>query len=320
MRLRHAVLTVGSMAMVGLLLYTDPDEGLSTGMLMIGLGVCIVAVWFAHIARKAMFDYREADMQALFRKAAETPTGSGLALIALSIIIAALLMLFGSRVHAAPVDARTYIPPNANAMLPALAKEVAENWARHPAPETLAGLIEQESCVSLTSRRCWNPASSLKTSREEGAGLGQITRAFRADGSVRFDALADMRARHPALAEWSWGNVYQRADLQLRAVVLMNRENYQALARYIPNPRDTLAFADAAYNGGLGGVQADRRACGLKAGCDPKLWFGNVEQTCTKSRAPLYGARSACDINRDHVTNVMLVRSGKYRKLMRALT
>ena len=41
-------------------------------------------------------------------------------------------------------------------------------------------------------------------------------------------------------------------------------------------------------------------------------WFGHVEHTCMKSRAPLYGNRSACDINREHVNLVMRVRSAKY--------
>jgi hypothetical protein len=131
--------------------------------------------------------------------------------------------------------------------------------------------------------------------------------------------LADLRSRYPAaLGEMTWGNVYQRADLQLRAIVLMSRGNYQNLRRVIADPHAALAFSDAAYNGGMGGVQADRRACNLKRGCDPQRWFGNVELTCTKSRAALYGLRSACDINREHVRNVMLLRSPKYRALMGA--
>jgi len=35
-----------------------------------------------------------------------------------------------------------------------------------------------------------------------------------------------------------------------------------------------------------------------------------------KSRQPLYGGRNACDINREHVHNVFLVRVEKYRKAM----
>ena len=124
--------------------------------------------------------------------------------------------------------------------------------------------------------------------------------------------LAEMRDRHPALREWSWQNVYQRPDLQLRAVVLKVRGDFQALRIMVDDEWQRLAFADAAYNGGLGGVQRERRACGLRDGCDPEQWFGHVERICLKSRQPLYGGRSACDINRHHVVDVLLVRAPKY--------
>ena len=78
----------------------------------------------------------------------------------------------------------------------------------------LGALIEKESCISLEHRTCWSTAARLKTSREEGAGLGQITRAWDASGALRFDALAETVAMDPrALQELNWGNVYTRADL-----------------------------------------------------------------------------------------------------------
>jgi len=315
-RFRTSTIVGGSAAVLATLFFTDPDGGVSTGMLLLAMAVGIVAVGFAHFIRKALHDYPEADMRKLFRIAGDHPIGAGLALIALSIVFSALLGLFGRSVHAAEVS--TYIPAGAHAHLPALKGELRANWPDHPAPEVVAALVEHESCVSLKSARCWNPKSQLKTQREEGAGFGQITRAYKSDGTLRFDALAEMRTRHPvALAGFNWANVYARPDLQLRTLVLQSRDNFQSL-RVVADPRERLAMADAAYNGGLGGVQAERRACGLKAGCDPQRWFGNVEVVCLKSRRPLYGGRSACDINRHHVTDVLLVRSPKYRPLMAA--
>jgi hypothetical protein len=314
LRLRTPFIVGGSAAVLLALYFTDPDDGVSTGMLLLALLVGILAIAFAHLGRKALHDYPEAEMQRLFGTAGQDPIGAGLALIALAIVFSALLGVFGSAARAASVE--SYIPANAYAQLPALKAEIRAQWPDHPAPEVLAALVEHESCVSLQAASCWNPRSRLKTQREEGAGLGQITRAYRSNGAVRFDALAELRSRHPvALAALTWTNVYARPDLQLRALVLQSRDSFMAL-RVVSDPLERLTMADAAYNGGLGGVQAERRACGLKGGCDPQRWFGHVETTCLKSRRPLYAGRSACDINRHHVTDVMLVRSPKYRALI----
>ena len=284
--------------------WTDPDvNGLSTllGGLAIAQGVWAVAA--SHWARKALTDYPEADQRRLFAKAAEDPVGAGLALIALAIVFVGLLLVFSPRAHAdtLPAGFATYEP--------ILKAEQRAHWPDHPDPAALAALVEQESCASLKSPRCWNPAARLKSAREEGAGMGQITRAYRADGSLRFDALAGLRDQYGAeLSDLSWDTVYSRPDLQLRALVLMSRDS----ARPFRGSSGWLHFGDAGYNGGVAGVQKERRACKLSKGCDPGQWFANVELHCLKSRQPLYGGRSACDINREHVHNVFLVRRAKY--------
>lgn len=309
MRFRHLFLVGGSALVLAALYLTDPDKGITTGMLLLSLVAPILAVGFTHLARKALHDYPEADARRLFAKASEDPIGSGLALIALAIVTYGLLALFGGAARAQ--DVRTYIPAAAETYRLTLKAEQAQSWPDHPRAELLPALIEHESCISLKHSRCWNPQSRLKSAREEGAGFGQITRAWSTDGRLRFDALQEMKDRHPALREWSWSNVYQRPDLQLRAVVLKSRGDFLML-RAVADPHQRLAFADAAYNGGMGGVNKERRACGLKAGCDPQRWFGHVEHTCMKSRQPLYGGRSACDINRYHVHDVLNVRAPKY--------
>ena len=310
MRFRHIFLIGGSALVLAALYFTDPDRGITTGMLLLSLVAPILAVGFSHLARKALHDYPEADARRLFAKASQDPVGSGLALVALAIVTYGLLALFGGAARAQ--DVRTYIPPAADFYRVTLKAEQMQHWRDHPRPELLPSLIEHESCISLKHSRCWNPSSRLKSAREEGAGFGQITRAWSPTGDLRFDALQEMRDRHPALREWSWSNVYQRPDLQLRAVVLKSRDNFTTL-RMITDPVERLAFADAAYNGGMGGVNNERRACGIKSECDPQRWFGHVEHACLKSRQPLYGGRSACDINRHHVHDVTVVRAAKYR-------
>ena len=307
--MRHRSLFLfGGVLLATLVSYlTDPDSGLSTFLGGLALIQGVWAVAAAHWGRKALTDYPEADQRRLFAKAAEDPVGAGLALIALAIVFVGLLLVFAPRAHAdtLPAGFATYGP--------ILKAEQAKYWADHPDPAILAALVEQESCASLKSPRCWNPAARLKSAREEGAGMGQITRAYRADGSVRFDALADLRNQYGAeLSGLSWDTVYKRPDLQLRAVVLMSRD----AARPFRDSAGWLHFGDAGYNGGVAGVQKERRACKLSAGCDPSRWFANVELHCLKSRQPLYGGRSACDINREHVHNVFLVRRAKYVGVM----
>lgn len=309
LRFRYLFLFGGAALVLLALFATDPDKGITTGMLLLSLVTPMLALAVSHLGRKALHDYPEADARALFRKAGEHPIGAGLALVALSIVLYGILGLFGGAARAQ--DVRTYIPAAAVAHQATFSAEYRLHWPDHPMPALLPALAEHESCLSLRHSRCWSATSRLKSAREEGAGIGQITRAWHADGRLRFDALAEMRARHPSLRELSWSNVYQRPDLQLRALVLKSRDNFQALG-VVRDEFQRLAFADAAYNGGMGGVQKDRRACQIKAGCNPQVWFGHVENTCTKSRVALYGGRSACDINRHHVRDVVVVRSQKY--------
>lgn len=303
LRHRSMFLFGGAVAAAVASLYCDPDHGFATALGGVAILQGIWAVAASHWARKALMDYPAADMRKLFEQAGKESTGAGLALVAIAIMLAGLLMVFSPRAHAAD------LPTGFLKYGPVLKAEQMRLWPDHPAPALLASLVEQESCASLKSRRCWSPTAQLKTAREEGAGVGQITRAYRVDGTVRFDALADLREQYDVeLGELSWSTIYQRPDLQFRALVLMSRDS----ARQFRAAPAMLEFGDAGYNGGPAGVQRERRACSLASHCDPGQWFGNVERHCLKSRAALYGGRSACDINREHVRNVFQVRPAKY--------
>lgn len=308
-RPRHALIYGGTLAVLVALFVTDPDSrGITTGLLLLQIATGLVAVAFAHLARKGLHDYPEANMRLLFATAGRTPIGAGLALVALAIVLSSLLGLFGRSAHAG-------VPPQALPLLPIVAAEAARHWPDLPVRAYPAGLIEHESCITLKHSRCWQPTSRLRTQREEGAGLGQLTRTWRPDGSQRFDSLTELRDRHPALRELDWATVYQRPDLQIRALVLMSRGNWHGL-RGVTDPLERLAMTDLAYNAGPGRATNDRRACGLTPACDPQRWWGHVERTCTASRTPIYGNRSACDISRHHVSDVLKVRTPKYTAFM----
>jgi hypothetical protein len=292
---------------------TDPDGGLSTRMMLEGVITGIIVVTCAHLARKFAAPYIK--LEELVSLAKEGNTAAAIVAMGVLIFMSALLFVFSPRAHAQ--DVRTFVPAGAYTYAPVLKAEQLRLWQNHPAPSMLGSLVEQESCITLRHARCWNPAARLKTDREEGAGFGQVTRAYRADGAIRFDALDAARRLDPSLAEWSWSNVYQRPELQLRAIVVMNRDCFLRLSRVVSSPQAVLDFCDAAYNGGWNGMQQERRACGLKPGCDPHQWFGQVEHVCLKSKVRWKGyGKSACEINREHVQMVAVVRRPKYVSLM----
>lgn len=99
MRFRHIFIFGGSLLVLGALFYTDPDRGISTGMLLLSLVTPLLALAFSHLGRKALHDYPEADARSLFGMAGKEPTGAGLALIALAIVAYGLLGLFGIVAH-----------------------------------------------------------------------------------------------------------------------------------------------------------------------------------------------------------------------------
>lgn len=229
-------------------------------------------------------------------------------------ILALALLTMSSTAYSQ--DVNTYIPKNAVKYIPGLMEEKNRIFPDIPLPHYLAGLVEQESCISLKSKNCWSPTVELKTSREYGAGFFQTTKAYTSTGALRFDTLGDLRRKYPEeLKDLGWDNIKDRPDLQLRAGILLVRDNYNAL-KMIPNPYDRLAMADSAYNGGMGNLQKSRKVCGLAKDCDPNLWYGNVENYLVQSRAALYGKRSANDINKEHVEMTTKIRLWKYREYL----
>ncbi len=215
-------------------------------------------------------------------------------------------------------DPKTYIHPRAIPLLPVISSESKTYFPELKTVWYFPGLIEHESCISLKHSKCWNSRSELKTYRERGLGLGQLTAAWDKNGKLRFDNLATYRKLYPKeLGELSWDTYKDRPDLQIRTMIFMVRDDY----RKIQGARDEdqrLKMADSSYNGGRGSMENARKACRLTKGCDASVWDNNAEKYCTKSRLAMAGSggRSPCDLHIGHVRDVFDTRMPKFKKLM----
>ena len=171
-------------------------------------------------------------------------------------------------------------------------------WPGHPLPSAVPAQVQQETCGPPSE--CFNPKAELKTSREYGFGLGQLT------VTPAFNNFNAVKLQQPALKDWTWTERYEPRP-QLIALLTMDRANYTACTPLMGTAYDRLACAVASYNGGLGGFRSDRRMCSNTAGCNPTVWFGNVALTSAKAKTAATGyGQSFFQINRQYVKNVLV--------------
>ena len=186
------------------------------------------------------------------------------------------------------------VPVAALALLPILKEEQLKYWPTMPIPSALAAQVQKESCITLKHSKCWNVRAELKTDREYGFGLGQITI------TKKFNVFEELKASNKALADWRWEDRFN-ARYQLRAIVIKDLQ-CNNMMRNTATQLDRLKMAFSCCNGGGGGVLKDRRLCSNTAGCDPRVWDGNVELTSFKSRTAVKGyGQSFYAINRGYV-------------------
>ena len=228
-------------------------------------------------------------------------------------IIMLILVLLVTTLHGRCKIKSSEIPPNAYLYLDDMYKEFNRLNIDISRPWYFGALIEHESCITLCRKRCWSPTSRLKTKREEGAGLPQLTRAYNRYGKLRFDIIHTLRRKHPKeLSELNWNNVYNRPDLQMRAMMLLWKEPMYRFKNKVSDIT-VINFLDSIYNGGLKYFLRERKSCYLRANCDETKWFNNVARMNARGHRVLYGNRTAHMINRHHVSDVRK-KMNKYKK------
>lgn len=298
---RMWILTLAAFLVLAWYWYTDPAGGADTKVRLQACAWGIVLASLAYVIRRGLMGaVRTRELASQVMRFSNI--GAGVALAGAYIMVGLIFLGLCSLAHGAE-------PPAAAAsLLPVLHAEQVARWPAMPYPSILGSQIEQETCPGLRSRQCWNPHAELKTNREYGFGLGQITI------TSRFDNLAVSRGLDPSLRDWKFEDRFDPAR-QLRVIVLMDRGIYGKIPG-AATPADRVQFMLAAYNGGAGGLSSDRRVCVQTAGCDPARWFGHVEHTSLKARAKVQGyGQSFFEISRSYVDNIWRVRRARYASL-----
>lgn len=99
MRFRHIYMIIGGTLVTLLWLLSDPDTGIlnalpigaSTIAMLLILLKTVLYVAMLHVSRRALIDY--IDFKIYFIKALDEPTGAGLAIVGISIIMLSIALL-----------------------------------------------------------------------------------------------------------------------------------------------------------------------------------------------------------------------------------
>lgn len=167
--------------------------------------------------------------------------------------------------------------------LQVLSSTINQHWPNAPLRHIMAGQVQQEST--------WKERATLKTSRELGRGLVQLTIAYRPDGSERFNAYRDAVRGYKALSAWNWQQDPYNVGYQLTYLVLRDRGQFAVTRRNMINDAEAWRSALVCYNAGEGRWLA-RIANARLMGLDRTRWQGGLEHAHGKGEDRLlYGRR-----------------------------
>lgn len=222
-------------------------------------------------------------------------TASALIFLGVIALLITILLITVPASHAGVLD-------RAQPYLPQLSKSIDRQWPGMPLRENTAGQVEQESS--------WKKSATLKTSRELGRGLVQLTIAYRADGSERFNAYQDAM-RLKIMSTWDWRHDPYNVDYQLTYLVLTDRSNFVMVRRYMINDIEAWRAALVCYNAGPG-RWLTRRTMAKQMGLLNDRWAEGLEHAHgPRENAVLYGRPLWQAVN--EYPRVIFAKAEKYR-------
>lgn len=235
-----------------------------------------------------------ANGEAAWNKAMENPLTAAL------VWLGRLAFLFGIIWLAvgviSPSKAHGAIEPSAKAQryLPLLKGSFDTHWPTAPLRHYAAGQIEQESG--------WNERAELKTAREYGFGLGQIT------VTDRFNTFEEAQK---IFRDWKWEDRFN-VKYQLGYAVITDRSNFHQVSRLFSDDDSRWRGSLVAYNAGYGTV-LQRRALATRKGVPADRWTGGLDQVAMGYETKLLYGRPLAERRNEYPHLICDVRSAKYK-------
>lgn len=185
-------------------------------------------------------------------------------------------------------------------------------WPDAPMKYIEPGKLDRETACP-NPKKCWNPKVELKTSREWGIGLSQVTIAYNADGTERFNNWKEAKRKYKeVLGQWQWEDRYN-PKMHIIYSILEDKSNYGRMRIIFKNTVDRWAGTLVSYNAGAGRVNNRRAICKITDGCDPGKWFGGLDGVASPSEKKLiYGVSLRERVN-SYPYDVIFNRSKKYQ-------
>jgi hypothetical protein len=216
--------------------------------------------------------------------------------------LAALILtcsLCGSAAAAGVLDtARPYLDILEDAIL--------TTWPDSPAAAVMAGQVEQESS--------WKAKATLKTKRELGRGLVQMTIAYTQDGKERFNIYRSA-VRYKQLSAWNWRKDPYNVRYQLMFLALQDKANYNMVRPYFRNDTEACKGMLVCYNAGEGRWLRRLKNARIM-GLPTDIWDGGLAQAYSQGElALLYGRPLWVAVN--EYPTVIFKRAVKYEKLVK---
>lgn len=236
------------------------------------------------------------DLDAGITQALSQPLSA--AVVFFAAVVFVVSVLFISTANAGALE-------NAQPYLPQLSGVIETHWPAMPMRYVAAGQVEQESG--------WREHATLKTSRELGRGLVQMTIAYNASGKERFNIYRDA-ARMKALRGWDWQHDPYNVRNQLTFLILQDRSNFGQVRPFFMNDTEAHKGALVCYNAGSG-RWLQRRSHAKLMGIPPDRWDDGLDRAYGKSEtAILYGRPLWQAVN--EYPRVIFKRAAKYRGLV----